>query len=198
MASKNNNLDERDLAGRKWYDYRPVPASVATMVFLRDYGHAFRSFAKKAFGNSYINPFVGLDLTQIESWKHFKLFNFLRQWSDFHSLKYPDFWRFAFEAKISMRMTHPTPNTFKNEALLRQVLDAEVRSRDEMIRFADAPIFHPSRWQGLHLQNEYYRYIVEEVGLRYPGHHKEKLDILVGEGVVPCAFLRKYYPRLAA
>lgn len=207
---EGRTMDERELYGLKWFDYKPLSPDMATLLMGQEHCRQSVYFYELLGEQSHFVKtaallYSKLDLDNIRSWKRFDTMEKLRQWADQNGMRYDNFWRWAFEAILNTR--HGTVGRKNdrgrsrffvlNHFLNKHVLEDTLRRRDEaqatFITFSDHPYFQAAAYRGEPLQDSYHLYLLQELKRRFPAAMLEKLNILIENG----RFSKKYLLRKA-
>lgn len=192
---------EQQLIETKWFDYKPLPPDTATLAFIVEHAKglvrqleylgeegAYYKATGALFGSR------GLKRANPTAWKHWKLFERLRQRADERCMRYDLFWAMAFEAynefgwgtRQTKRKSCFVPfNYFTSKALLSRVFDGWEEYRRQFLVKSHIPFLRAEAFTGHPFQVGYWRYVADEIKRRYPRKWYERLDEMRVAGEFP-------------
>lgn len=184
MAKKE--CDERVLFETKWFDYRPLPPEVATLVFMLEWAVRMKEYKDDMGYSRYLNflrSFDNFKLSYLRTNKRFKTFTKLRQYADKHGIRYDHFWYWAFEAHNDLGFTKTFDEVFLNKKILKRVMDKNKEYEQAHIKFSESKLFEAENYKKFQVQKDYYEYILRQVKKRYPRDRRlQKINSLIRHG----------------
>jgi hypothetical protein len=164
---------ERELMGRKWFDYRFMTPMDATDYFITEYGHAFRDYwdrhidrneGRLKIGVGSIHPTINsAELTGF--WR-------ARQFADQLGVPYRLFLNWANNGFAQNGWPRvPRPNQLY-AARVRSIVSAEVMSRwdaygSHLVRFSSLPQYKVAHFRNLPAQKAHQDWVVRELKRRH-------------------------------
>lgn len=185
---------EPDLYASKWFDYRRMIPSKATLLFAREYARIYRSqFAKiqdleraaeiTIFG-------VGQDIFASNSLIHFWR---ARQEADRIGCRYSYYIRFAFDRAFDRGWRYlPRPNQLYSEDLSTDIELGWFHTQRQILQLADNPVYFAKNYKQTPDQDDYYLYLVQQVKNRSVPEYL--LARLVHKAkILPLEFAQKHF-----
>lgn len=196
-------MSEAELYKTKFWDYRLMTQTDATLLFIKDYLHELAYYNERMGENLYQSALLEKQMFTSDPicWKHWKQMNRLRRFADEHGMKYREFWELMFEGFTELRMkTVATKrgiivpvSKFTNKRLLEWVVEKFPARFGNTVRYAGIDFYKPERYESHPLQREYYDYVLK----KQRNLSSEKILRLLEDGKLSEAFLREQYTLIA-